>query len=86
VQCHSIDGTRKTGPSFKGIWGVSHPVLEDGQVKDVVTDDNYVIESIYYPQKKVVVSYGPPSAMPSFKGQLSQNEVQALIEFIKSLK
>ena len=45
-------------------------------------DENYVRESILYPKRKVVSGYG--NAMPSYKGQLSDDDIDCLIEFIKS--
>jgi cytochrome c oxidase subunit 2 len=47
-------------------------------------DENYIRESIEYPQAKARPGY-PPS-MPSFLGQLKEKEVQGLIAYIKSLK
>jgi cytochrome c oxidase subunit 2 len=82
--CHSIDGSRVIGPSFKGIWGKEEEVVEDGATHKVKVDDNYVRESIMDPQKKIVVSY--PPVMPTFKGRLTDKEITALIEYIQSLK
>lgn len=76
--CHSLDGTRGDGPSFKGVFG--HPVpLSTGQM--VMADENYLRESIMYPQAKIVAGFGP--IMPTFQGMLREREIQALIEFIK---
>jgi cytochrome c oxidase subunit II len=80
-QCHTIDGSAGTGPSFKGIYG--KPVQLTGGAS-VVADDNYIRESILEPQAKIVAGYQP--VMSTYKGQLSDDEITALIEFIKSLK
>jgi cytochrome c oxidase subunit 2 len=79
--CHSIDGTRGQGPSFKGIWGKPHK-LADGS--SVVVDANYIRESIVNPQAKVVAGFEP--IMPTFQGLLREREILAVIEFIKSLQ
>lgn len=79
--CHSIDGTRLVGPSMKGLYGKTEE-LADGS--KVVVDDEYIKESILNPSAKIVKSY--PPAMPSFKGQLSEEDIKSLIEYIKSLK
>ena len=79
--CHTTDGSPKIGPSFKGIYGHTTALESGGSVK---VDDNYIRESILEPQAKIVKSY--PPVMPTFKGQLSEQEINALIEFIKSLK
>lgn len=79
--CHSLDGTAGTGPSFKGIFG--QPVqFQDGT--SAVVDENYVRESILDPQAKVVRGYQP--VMNTYRGVLTDEEISALIAFIKSLQ
>lgn len=78
--CHSIDGSAKIGPSFANIWGKTHKFV-GGNTK--VVDDNYIRDSVMEPAKDVVEGYQP--VMPSFKGQLNDQQVEALIEYIKSL-
>lgn len=80
-QCHSIDGTAGTGPSLKGIYGKPQK-MNDGKTVDA--DDNYIRESILDPQAKVVAGYQP--VMSTYKGLVSDDEITALIEFIKTLK
>lgn len=80
--CHSIDGTRLVGPSIKGLWGRAEE-LEGGGTANV--DENYIRESILEPNAKIVKSY-PTGLMPTYKGQLSDEEISALIEYIKSVK
>lgn len=79
--CHSLDGSRGVGPSFKGSWGNARK-FADGS--EAVMDENYVRNSILYPQKQVVESYAP--AMPTYQGQLSDDEIGYIIEYLKSLK
>jgi cytochrome c oxidase subunit 2 len=79
--CHSLDGTAGTGPSFKGIYG--RPVELEGHAP-VEVEDNYIRESILEPDAKIVKGYRP--VMPTFKGILSDKDITALIEFIKSKK
>ncbi len=81
VACHSTDGSRRVGPTWKGVFGTTEQ-LEGG--KTAVVDENYIRESIVEPHAKVVKGY-PPS-MPTFKGLLSDQEINALIAYIKSLK
>lgn len=80
--CHTTDGSESTGPSFKAVFGKMER-LDDGRT--VKVDENYIRNSILDPASKTVEGY-PSSAMPSFKGTLSDNQITALIEFIKSLK
>jgi cytochrome c oxidase subunit 2 len=83
VQCHSTDGSAKPagGPSFKGSFGTQQ-ALTDGTT--VVVDENYIRRSILEPQAQIRAGYKP--AMPTFAGLLKDEEIAALIEFIKSLK
>lgn len=80
-QCHSIDGTKKVGPTFKGSFGTQIPI--QGGTK-VAMDENYIRESVLYPNAKIHEGY--PAKMPSFLGQLKDIEIDALIAFIKDLK
>jgi cytochrome c oxidase subunit 2 len=78
--CHSLDGTRGQGPSWKGIWGKMEK-MNDG--KEVLVDENYARESMMLPQAKIVAGFEP--IMPTFQGLLREHEIQGLIAFIKSL-
>jgi len=79
-QCHSVDGSAKTGPSFLGIFG-HEQALADGS--SVIADENYIRESILEPQAKVVAGFDP--VMPTYQGRLSDPEISAIIEYLKSL-
>ena len=79
--CHSIDGSTLVGPTWKGLFG--HEVsMTDGST--VTADENYIRQSILEPQAKMVKGFGP--VMPAFKGILSDDEVAAIIAYIKTLK
>jgi cytochrome c oxidase subunit 2 len=78
--CHSTDGTAKTGPSLKGIWGDTHRFSNASPTR---VDENYVRESIVYPEAKVLEGY--EDKMNSYQGQLTDEEIGYLIKFIQSL-
>jgi cytochrome c oxidase subunit 2 len=80
-QCHSIDGSPGTGPSFKGIFGHDQPLREGGVAR---VDENYIRQSIVDPHSQIVAGY--EAVMPSFQGRLKDKEITALIEYIKTLK
>ena len=80
VACHSIDGSKKVGPSFKGLWGRK----EATNVGEVDVTEDYLRESILQPQAKIVNGFAP--AMPTYQGQLKDTEISGLIEYIKTLK
>jgi cytochrome c oxidase subunit 2 len=79
-QCHSVDGTAKTGPSWKGIFGESHAT----SAGNVAVDENYIRESILNPNAKVRSGFN--AVMPTFKGQLKDEQIDGLITYIKCLK
>lgn len=81
IQCHSIDGSAKQGPTFKGTYGTEQP-LTNGE--KIVVDDNYIRESILNPMAKIRAGYRP--VMPTFQGQLKDPEIDAIIAYMKSLK
>jgi cytochrome c oxidase subunit 2 len=81
VACHTAGGESKLGPSFAGVYG-GKVELADGRV--VTADENYLRESIEKPQAKVVKGYG--AVMPTFRGLLSETEMNAVIAYIKSIR
>jgi cytochrome c oxidase subunit 2 len=82
VACHTTDdGTVKVGPSFKGLFG-SQVKLTNG--KEVTADENFIRNHIENPNSVTVKGYA--QVMPTFKGLISETEMNALIAYIKSLK
>lgn len=79
--CHSVDGSRLQGPSFQGLWG-SERTFESGET--VTADENYIRESILEPNTKIVESYQP--VMPTYAGTLNDRQIDAIIEYIKTLE
>jgi cytochrome c oxidase subunit 2 len=78
--CHTVDGNRLVGPSFKGVFGREEKLVGGATVK---VDENYLVESIRNPAVKVVDTY--PPAMPPFP-QLKDKEIDAIIMYLKTLK
>lgn len=81
VTCHSIDGSRGQGPSWKGIYGQEHK-MSDGRSMKV--DENYIRQSILQPQAMIVAGF--EGIMPTYQGLLRDREILALIEYIKTLE
>jgi len=78
--CHQPQGGA-LGPSLVGVYG-KRVALQDGH--EVVADDGYLRESILNPTAKLVAGFQP--VMPTFQGQLDEEQVMHLIQYIKSLK
>jgi len=80
--CHSLDGSQLVGPTWLGLYG-SQVALEDGTT--VVADEEYLRRSILETNAEIVKGY-PANVMPSiYQDTLSEEQVDALVEYIKSL-
>jgi cytochrome c oxidase subunit 2 len=85
VACHSFDGSKIVGPSFKGIYGEKTTVLVDGKEQQVSVDDDYILESIYEPNAKIVKGF-QKGLMQPYKDLIKKEEVKQIADYIKSLK
>jgi cytochrome c oxidase subunit 2 len=81
LACHSLDGTAKIGPTLKGLYG-HVATLSDGST--ITADDNYIRESILEPNARIVKGF--PPVMPTFKGTLKDEDITAIIAYMKTLK
>ena len=79
--CHTVDGSSRIGPSFKGSFGRPRQT----SAGEVTVDENYIRESILAPNAKTASGY-PAGTMPSFEGQLKEVELEGIIAYIKSLQ
>ena len=79
LACH-MDAPGSLGPSLAGVYG-NERKFQDGTT--AVGDETYIRESILNPLKHVVAGYQP--VMPTFQGQLSEQELMQLIQYVKSL-
>jgi cytochrome c oxidase subunit 2 len=78
--CHREGGEGGRGAVLTGLFG--KPVeLTNGQT--VTADEAYIRESILNPQAKIVAGYGP--IMPTFQGQVNEEQLLQLVTYIKSL-
>ena len=79
--CHSLDGTKGIGPTWKGLFGSEVPLAEPPGLV-VTADDAYLYESIKFPGKKIVEEFRP--GMPDFG--LTDQKIKDLVAFIKTVK
>lgn len=82
IGCHSVNGSRIVGPTFKGVFGSQRELADGSKVK---VDENYIRSSILNPNGQVVKGY-PANIMPVYKGVLTDAQITQLIEFIKSVE
>ena len=77
--CHQEQGGG-TGPSLKGQFKTERKLVSGDTV---VMDEGYIRNSILNPQGQIVQGYS--GNMPSFKGQVTEEQLVAIVEYIKSL-
>jgi cytochrome c oxidase subunit 2 len=80
VSCHGANAEGGRGPALLGLFG-SNVVLNNGQT--LKADEAYIRESILNPQAKIVTGFGP--IMPSFQGQVNEEQLLQLVAYVKSL-
>lgn len=78
--CHSIDGSKLTGPTWQGLFG-SQVKLSDGST--VTANEAYLTESIQNPNAKIVAGF-PANVMPKFN--LTDQQIKAIVSYIETLK
>lgn len=81
ASCHSSDGSKIVGPTFKGLWASTHKVTTDGAEREITVDLEYLTRAINQPNADVVVGF--PPVMPA-QG-LSDEEVQAVAAYLQTL-
>jgi cytochrome c oxidase subunit 2 len=77
--CHDPGATVRA-PRLQGLYGSPVP-LSDGQV--VIADDRYIRDSILDPKAQVAAGYAP--VMPTFAGQVGEDDLARLVAYIQSL-
>ena len=82
--CHSVDVSKLVGPSYLGGWGGTRTVVTGREEREVTYDEEYVKRSIYDPNADVVKGYGK-GLMLSYRGMVSESEVELIIEYLKNL-
>ncbi len=78
--CHSTDGSAMTGPTWQGLFGRNREFV-DGTSQ--TADANYIRQSILQPNAHVVRGFTP--VMPSFAGTLRDNQIDAIIAYMRTL-
>lgn len=84
IACHSLDGRSIVGPTFKGKYGTNVTVVTNGQEREVLYDFDYVKRSIYEPDADISKGFRP-GQMISYLGEISEQEIEFIVEFLKTL-
>ncbi|HET6346382.1 MAG TPA: c-type cytochrome, partial [Myxococcota bacterium] len=78
--CHTTDGQRHIGPSWRGLYGATIQLADGAQT---LADEAYLTESMMDPRAKLVAGY--PANMPTYQGQLDPTDAAAIVAYIKGL-
>lgn len=81
--CHRTESaalTPSTGPPLEGVFGRRVTLHNE---REIVADEQYLLESILYPSAKLVQGY--PPVMPTYAGQLNETQLNQLVAYLKSI-
>jgi cytochrome c oxidase subunit 2 len=84
ISCHSLDGAKLVGPTFKGLYGKKQVVIMDGKEVNVEATDAYLATSITDPGKDVVKGYNK-GLMQSYRDKLTDAQIKQIIDYLKLL-
>ncbi len=79
--CHRVDGTNSTGPPLDKTWGAGTRKFTSGAERKV--DHNYIKDSLERPDTEIVEGF--QNKMTSFKGKLNDDDINAIIQYLKKL-
>ncbi|MDP3444199.1 MAG: c-type cytochrome, partial [Ignavibacteria bacterium] len=85
LTCHSQDGSKIIGPSFKGIYGRTEIVITDNVERELKIDEAYIKHSIKEPNADLVKGY-VKGLMVSYDTVLTDTQLDEIIDYLKTLK
>ena len=85
LTCHSQDGSKIIGPSFKGVFGKTEIVETNGVERSIVIDEEYIARSIKDPNSDIVKGY-MKGLMVSYENVLNDEQIGHITDYIKTLK
>ncbi|MEI6876511.1 MAG: cytochrome c oxidase subunit II, partial [Spirochaetota bacterium] len=84
LNCHSVDGSKGVGPTFKGLYMSEVTVMAKGVKKTLMVDDAYLASSIKDPHSNIVAGF--EDLMPSLDAASRAEDVDELLDAIKALR
>lgn len=83
--CHSLDGSKLVGPTFKNIYHSGRVVKIDGKEQTIVADSVYLTQSITDPDAAIVKDY-QNGMMRSYKGVIKDEDIAKIVQYLKNVK
>ncbi|MFN8242024.1 MAG: cytochrome c oxidase subunit II [Bacteroidales bacterium] len=84
LACHSVDGAKLVGPTFKGLFGSQRKVNEGGTMKTYTADEEFVKNAIYEPDSRIADGFNK-GLMKSYTGTVSDDDLKAITDYLKTL-
>ena len=81
--CHSLDGSKIIGPSFKGLYGRKTVVVTDAGEKEIEATDEYIKKSIVDPNAEIVKGFNK-GLMQSYKDKISAEDLDKIVDYFKT--
>jgi len=82
LTCHSLDGSKIVGPSFKGLYGSKRTVITDQGEKTVDANDDYIKRSVIDPNAEVVKGFNK-GLMQSYKTVIKAEDLDKIVDYFK---
>lgn len=81
ISCHTIDGSKHIGPSFAKLAAGKTDVIRNGKKITIDVDETYLRTALLEPDYEIVDGYSPYT-MPTLRGRVSENDLQAIINLL----
>ena len=85
LSCHSLDGSKIVGPTLKGIYGSKRLVSTNKGDIEETANEAYIKRSVLDPGSEVVKGF-PKGIMQTYNNVLSDEDLNNIIEYLKSAK
>jgi len=84
MSCHSLDGSKRIGPTFKGLYGKEIVVITQETKRTVLADRDYLKRSILDPRADVVEGF--KSTMPTnYKQKLGEDKINTILDYLQTI-
>jgi cytochrome c oxidase subunit II len=85
TSCHSLDGSKLVGPTFKDLYNTERLVIINGEEKKVIADSSYIHRAILDPNYEVVKGFAP-GLMRAYKSVIKEEEIHTIVEYFMNQK
>ena len=82
LTCHSLDGSKVIGPTFKGLYGAKRVIVTDQGEKQVDAFDDYIKRAIIEPNAELVKGYNK-GLMQSYKDVIKGEDLDKIIDYFR---